>query len=109
MEKKDFLDNMISNELNRLETAPNSINDSLISKLKNKKCNNNIIIFLFFILAYLQGFSILLLGITYIANLFMGLIIVLSGLFIMNNGMFLYILLKKNKKDHLSNIDSCRM
>lgn len=93
MDKKDWFDNMISTELSKLEPSPHNINEKLLSK-SNKSTYNNILLFGFFIAGILQGIFLIMIGIKFIFNLHVGPPIILSGLFIINSTVVLYVLIK---------------
>lgn len=96
MENKDKLDEFIRHELEKTYSSPDNINMQLVLSCKDKK-ELNIINLIFFIILLLQSLFIILIGVMFLSDVYLKLIIVGLGILLLNASIFVYALIINKK------------
>lgn len=91
MRDKNNFDNYIKTELEKTYSPPEHINKELILNSKDKK-EFKIINLIFFIIALIQSVSIILIGIIFISDIFLKVIVIGLGISLFNLSVSAYIL-----------------
>lgn len=96
MENKDKLDEFIRHELEKTYLSPDNINRQLVLSCKDKK-ELNIINLIFFIVLLLHSLFIILIGVMFLSDVYLKLIIVGLGILLLNASIFVYALIINKK------------
>ncbi|NMB08472.1 MAG: hypothetical protein GX981_08820 [Tissierellia bacterium] len=92
MENKDMLDEYIKNELEKTYSSPDYLNKKLILICRRDK-EFNLINLIFFIISLIQSMSIILIGVIFLSDIFLKLVVIVVGIILFNSSLFIYTLI----------------